>query len=302
VYKIEYNFYFMEKIMTTPLINQTREFIYKQARLLERQLFCALFEDGPREPVLAALRAYQNPDGGFGNALEPDLRTPASQPLAVERAFFVLDAINAFDDPMVLKACGWLDENSTAEGGIPFALPTLEGYPHSPWMQADNKAAQLNPTASLCTYLMKHHVEHTWVKRASDFCWQVIPGFETDAFHDIMPIIDFLTHTVDNRSEADVQLMRFRKIVETSKGVAMDPGAEGYVKFPIDWAPTPQSYLHSLFTEEILNLHLEALMKNQQSDGGWPINWVALSPAAEAEWRGARTIDALNTLKAYGML
>ena len=182
--------------MTTPLINQTREFMYKQARLLECQLFRALFEDGAREPVLAALRAYQNSDGGFGNALEPDLRTPASQPLAVERAFFVLDAINAFDDPMVLKACDWLDEHSTADGGVPFALPTLEGYPHSPWMQADNKAAQLNPTASLCTYLMKQ----------------------------------------------------------------------------------------------------------QQSDGGWPINWVALSPAAEAEWRGARTIDALNTLKAYGVL
>jgi hypothetical protein len=44
--------------------------------------------------VLAALAAYQNPDGGLGNALEPDLRGPASQPEPVEVAFRVLDELD----------------------------------------------------------------------------------------------------------------------------------------------------------------------------------------------------------------
>ena len=48
-----------------------------------------LFEDGPAEPVIEALRGYRNPDGGFGHALEPDVRCPSSQPGA--------DAVRARD-------------------------------------------------------------------------------------------------------------------------------------------------------------------------------------------------------------
>ena len=46
-----------------------KSFIYAQARLLDRHLFAALFEYGGSAPVLAALRPYQNSDGGFGHAL-----------------------------------------------------------------------------------------------------------------------------------------------------------------------------------------------------------------------------------------
>src|SRR5689334_13066678 len=48
---------------------KAQEFIWLHARLLERNLFAYLFANGSKEPVLAALHAYQNEDGGFGNAL-----------------------------------------------------------------------------------------------------------------------------------------------------------------------------------------------------------------------------------------
>src|SRR5438876_529634 len=41
-----------------------RDFIWRNGRLLDRHLFAHLFDGGPREPVLAALRPYQNDDGG----------------------------------------------------------------------------------------------------------------------------------------------------------------------------------------------------------------------------------------------
>ena len=66
--------------MNPTLFASARTFIYASARLLERQLFAVLFEDDDPRSVISALRAYQNPDGGFGNALESDLRTPVSQP------------------------------------------------------------------------------------------------------------------------------------------------------------------------------------------------------------------------------
>jgi hypothetical protein len=55
-------------------------FIWDTARLLDRHRYALQFADGPAEPVLAALAGYQNPDGGFGHGLEPDLRCPSSQP------------------------------------------------------------------------------------------------------------------------------------------------------------------------------------------------------------------------------
>ena len=68
------------------IVERAEQFIWLNARLLERQLFDHLFRGGPRESSLAALRAYQNADGGFGNALEPDKRCPTSQPIDVEIA------------------------------------------------------------------------------------------------------------------------------------------------------------------------------------------------------------------------
>ena len=40
-----------------------------------------LFEGGSREDVLTSLAAYQNEDGGFGHALEPDCWNPDSSPI-----------------------------------------------------------------------------------------------------------------------------------------------------------------------------------------------------------------------------
>jgi hypothetical protein len=51
--------------------------------------FELFFDGGGAEPVLAALRAYRNPDGGYGQGLEPDLRAPESQPAAAWHAFEV---------------------------------------------------------------------------------------------------------------------------------------------------------------------------------------------------------------------
>ena len=57
-------------------------FIWSAARLVDRHRYSMLFADGSGGRVVESLRGYRNPDGGFGHALEPDLRCPASQPRA----------------------------------------------------------------------------------------------------------------------------------------------------------------------------------------------------------------------------
>src|SRR5687767_8757222 len=83
-------------------------FIHTNARLLDRHRTAVVLHDAPAEPVLDALRAYRNPDGGFGHALEPDVRGPESEPVATAHALDVLADVGALDDPMVADASSWL--------------------------------------------------------------------------------------------------------------------------------------------------------------------------------------------------
>ena len=55
-------------------------FLATHARLLDRRRFALLTGRGGAEAVLAALEGYRNDDGGYGWGLEPDLRSPESQP------------------------------------------------------------------------------------------------------------------------------------------------------------------------------------------------------------------------------
>lgn len=79
--------------MTQSLLEKAEEFIWKNAHQLERKLFAFHFKDGLRDDVLTARLAYRNNDGGFGNALEPDIRCPQSQPVATQHALEFLDEI-----------------------------------------------------------------------------------------------------------------------------------------------------------------------------------------------------------------
>jgi hypothetical protein len=282
-------------------LSRARDFVFANARVLERYLFAYHFEDGPAEPVVRALGAYQNGDGGFGNGLEPDKRTPHSQPQDVEIAFETLDAIGAFGGPLVRRACDWLETITTPEGGVPFSLASANDYPHAPWwrVKAANPPAELNPTAAIAGYLLKHGVRHPWLARAGAFCWRAIEESDSAQFHDLMPMINFLTNTPESARAAPL-LARVAETIAAPGVVERDPEAEGYVKKPLDWAPSPRAFAHDLFDEALLRRHLGALADAQEEDGGWPISWQTISPGVELEWRGAVTIKALRTLEAYG--
>ena len=276
--------------------------MWTHARLLERHLFAALFAGGDRAPVLAALRAYQNADGGFGHGLEPDKRDPHSQPVDVEQAFKVLDLVDGFADPLVARACDWLDSISSPDGGVPFALPTVNDYPRAPWWSVDaNPPPSLNPTASLAGYLLKHGVRHPWVDRASAFCWTHIPTLDTDEFHTLMPVLIFLQYAAD-RLRAEQALKRLLARIAAPGFVELDPAATGYVHMPLEWAPAPDSPCRALFADDVIQTHLAALAAKQLPDGGWPISWTPISPAVTFEWEGWVTVQALQTLRAYGAL
>jgi len=56
----------------------------------------------------------------------------------------------------------------------------------------------------------------------------------------------------------------------------------------------------ALFDDATVQAHLDHLAQGQKDDGGWTFNWPAWSPAAERDWRGFLTVDALRLLRANG--
>lgn len=281
-------------------LRKAENFIWSHARLLDRYLFTYLFTGGNKDRVLAALQAYQNEDGGFGNALEPDKRCPTSQPQDVEFALHILDVINAVDEIAITRVCDYLRTITTPEGGVPFALPSVNDYPHAEWWTIrDNPPASLNPTAAIVGLLLKHGVHHSWIEAASQFCWREIATLTSTEFHVLLPAITFLEYVPD-RTRAEHELQRIATRLSQPGVIELDPHAEGYVQKPLDWAPMPQSFCRRLFDDVTIKKQLTALAERQQNDGGWPISWEPISQAVESEWRGRVTIDALRTLAAYG--
>ena len=114
-----------------------------------------------------------------------------------------------------------------------------------------------------------------------------------------MPMLTFLEHAAD-RPRAQREQQRIGERILAQKLVAFEAEA-GYVKGPLDWAPTPASFCRQLFSAEQIATSLQQLLERQQADGGWPINWEPISPAVAYEWRGWVTISALQTLGAYGI-
>ncbi len=282
-------------------LSRARDFLLRNGRLLERRLFEYHFEGASAEPVVRALLAYQGRDGGFGSALEPDKRDPASQPVDVQIAFETLDAVDAFDPLLAGRVCDWLASIATGQGGVPFALPSVNASPHAPWWTVEDlqPPADINPTAALVGLLLKHGIHHPWVARGEAFCWSVIETSQTTKFHDLMPMIAFLEHASDQPRAQSALGDLARRIPAL---VELDADAVGYVKKPLDWAPSPTSFCHKLFATDVLGRHLAALAARQADDGGWPISWETVGPGPQLEFRGVVTVAALRTLQAYGAL
>jgi hypothetical protein len=281
-------------------LSRARDFLDRNGRLLERRLFAFHFEGGEASAVTSALTAYQNADGGFGWGLEPDKRTPASQPVDMQFAFETLAEIGALGGPMTVRACDWLEHAATEEGGVPFSLTSANDWPHMPWWTVEAPPlADINPTAAILACLLQAGVTHPWAERATAFCWRQAETSETTKFHDLTPMIAFL-EAVQDRPRAERALQRLAERIVGRGLVEMAPDAAGYVKKPLDWAPSPGSFCRRLFDGVAIDQHLSALAARQQEDGGWPISWDPLSPGVELEWRGVMTLRALLTLRAYG--
>ncbi|OYP15012.1 hypothetical protein CFC35_11290 [Streptomyces sp. FBKL.4005] len=281
------------------------------ARVLEQHLFAYHFLHGSPDAVEAALDAYRNDDGGYGHALEPDLRGPVSQPLHTAHALRVLDAVERCGGQRVERVCRYLTSVSTPDGALPAVHPSQRGYPTAPFVPVvDDPPSELLATGPVVGLLHRNEVWHAWLFRATDFCWQAVESLDKSHPYEVQAAVAFLDSAPD-RPRAEAAADRLGRLVREQRLALLDPDrldafpvAPGYAPgehhFPHDFARRPDSLARAWFTDEEMSRSLDHLAAEQQEDGGWPIRWRRWAPAPALEARPLVTIEALRTLRAYG--
>jgi hypothetical protein len=300
---------------------RAEQFVWLTARVLEQRLFTHQFLNGDADQVETALDAYRNEDGGYGHALEPDLRGPVSQPLHAGHALRVLDAIGRCGGQRVERVCRYLTAVSTPDGALPAIDPGQRGYPAAPYLPiVDDPPSELLTTGPVVGLLNRNEVWHAWLFRATDFCWQAVQSLEKSHPYEIQAAVAFLDSAPD-RPRAEATADRLGRLVREQRLAVLEPDrpdaypvAPGYTPgerhFPHDYAKTPSSLARAWFTDAEMERSLDRLANAQQEDGGWPLlphaaacGWYPRTPWAPGialEARPLVTIEALRILRAHG--
>jgi len=283
-------------------LDAAAEFMAAHARVLDRRRFDVLVRGAAPDGVLAALEAYRNPDGGYSWGLEPDLRDTRSQPGPALHAFEVFEDIGPATSPRAVELCDWLETVTLPDGGIPFAVPVESRAGCAPfWAGADPDRSSLQITAIVTA--MAHRAarydpavaEHRWLQRATGYCLEALEA-EGEEAEPMALAFAFQALDVAGRPEAEALVERLGARIP-AEGMKVVGGSPDEYMRPLDFTPLPGGPVRRLFDPKVIEAELDRLEAGQEADGGWRVDFASYSPAAELEWRGHMTVNALALLK-----
>lgn len=276
-------------------VEKAKDFIRENARDVEKAEFCCLLEGGPRGAFIDAMKAYQNPDGGFGGGLEPDFWNPASSPIATNDAMMRLFYAGALEDAgeltegMVRFLTSGKEFDAARQRWL-FAIESNRDYPHAIWWEKKpDDVPGWNPTVSLAAFLVCMGEKEPWrglVKEA--FAELAQKGEKSgDGVKCFMLAWRLLKHY---GIEDVVDLQKERETIVGALRGAICPDTE---KYGVEYVPTPSWFFQgeSPFLYDgaapLIKAELAAIGKQQMEDGGFDITWQWHTPY-EDEFQTAR--------------
>lgn len=291
---------------------KAKEFIRKNARPVELAEFKCHFEKGSGAELVRALAEYQNPDGGFGRALEPDNWNPASTPIATN------DAVKRLFEAGVLKEAGALtggmvryltsgDSFDRERRRWLFAIDSNKDYPHAIWWEnKDSDIPGWNPTVSLAAFLVCMDAPGPWRELVREafrdltkedggddlkcyiLAWNLLKSYNVEG------VIGF------EDTRAAIQAALSRSICRETEKYGVE-----YVTTPSWFFQQESPFLYD-GVQPLIRAELEALDKLQMEDGGFDISWKWYTPypeefeQARAWWRPRVTMEKLWFYEQFG--
>ena len=300
-------------------INKAKKFISDNARPLELAVYRYFFEDGSNKDVIAELSEFQNADGGFGHALEPDFFNPNSSPIATNDAIITLSRVNALDrDSDIVKGIvKYLESHDSFNEDKMrwlFAIDSNKDYPHAIWWEKKGDGiSKLNPSVSLAAFMI---------------CY----GKQTPLYEEIIKeAIEYLKNGEISGDDVNCYLLAYELLTSNSINDIVDLNTfkallcnaiencicKDIEKYGVEYVPMPSTIFTGRYTE-FISTEIEPLIvaekailgKLQMEDGGFDITWKWYTPYTDEYeqarncWRPRITIEKLlfNETQIGGLL
>ncbi|GAA0324207.1 hypothetical protein GCM10008967_13430 [Bacillus carboniphilus] len=290
-----------------------KKFIKEQARPIDQALFSYVFEDENKEKVLEELKKFQNEDGGFGHAIEPDFRLQISSPMATTVGLQYARSVGATSREKIIEAAITYLLNSYNHQRQRWQALSKEvnEVPHAPWwsynVETDACGVEetwANPSAEIVGYLHDHKslVKESFLEEVTSLALEQLNHLpESIEMHDFL-CYQRLVDSLHGEAEKKVKT-RLRG--STRLTVTLNPAEwSGYSVRPLQIVHTPNSPFYDLLEHEVeLNLQFE--IDTIGEDGAWRPNWSWFGQyeeewkKAEVEWAGYLTVSKLITLKNF---
>ena len=265
--------------------HQARSFIYRNARPLDLARWKYLFEGGSKEEVLTALAEYQNDDGGFGHALEPDCWNPDSSPVQTWVATEIIHEIGLEDKghPIVRGILRYLSSGKDFDGHTwANTIPSNNGAPHAPWWEHDPVAEpSYNPTACLIAFILKFAPQESPLfALACDLAKEAYGYFKVhfpmDSAHTVSCFVKLYDYLKESATDTLIDLAEFKGLLQRQLRQIItydtDKWATEYVCKPSLFISSKASGFYEE-NREICAYECSFIENSQEPDGTWAITW-----------------------------
>lgn len=300
---------------------QIHLWIRRNGREIDTALWRFHFEGEPQQAVLDALTSYQNPDGGFGHALEPDCWNPRSTPYQTCCALEMLHAVNMHDPthPIYRGIVRYLESGDGSDGDLwLFTVPGNNDAPHAIWWEYSdetNRTESLGLSAMLSVYALRLcEPTSALYQRGLRVARLTLDAVLTDALTGEMAISSpfaLLPLWMELGMVTDPQALISKLSQAAISRVVTDRSQwSNYVPRPSGVVFSPESPLYPALAQAI-NDELDYYVETLPEDDVWPINWSWHHPdpgyagpfAVTANWaKAGKAIGILKLLQAFGRL
>ncbi|WP_238996715.1 hypothetical protein [Paenibacillus pinistramenti] len=287
---------------------RAKAFVMDKARPLEKALFAYEFESGSIQDVLGELARFQNEDGGFGRALEPDLRTPVSSVLATTTALQLLEGLDSEDakaEGMISRAMNYLLSAYISERNGWDIIPLeAEASPRAVWWDFGAFRDHWgNPNAEVAGYFIScpSSIAPELLKELLDYSLHYLNNeCELNEMHELFCYL----RLSEKLTPSQYALIEEKLLQFIANCVPKQPADRaGYGATPLQIAGSPDSKYYPLYAD-VLPDELDRLIHSQAQDGSWEPNWSWFRfeeewQAAREEWQGFITLKNLKVLKDF---
>ena len=268
--------------------------------------------------MLYALSFYQNDDGGFAYAIEPDNWNESSTPIGTWAATMILREIGFSDTshPIISGILKYLDSGKDFADGKWFnTVPGNNDYPHAVWWKCEGAGLPAdNPTVSLAGFALRFADKASALyRKACEIATKSVAEFmknPTDECHTVRCFADLLGYCeqIEEFNLFDINAFRNAIIKKVNETICKDTSkwAKEYVCTP-SFFNFKKNNIIKCIDLKLCEYEAEIIRNAQLPDGSYPVTWQWYTDYKEFEiasnwWKSDIIIGNMLYLRELGKI